>query len=254
MTNWGNIKDEFESTNITMKELAKKHGINSSTLRSRKNREGWSKDEPSNATKSSVATQRNKQRIKRESVATPKEVESVIKNDELNDQQKLFCLYVAKGNSDLFSYMKAYKTSYINAQRNAWKQRKNKEIEAEITRLKTKAFTEEFLTMPDLVAQMKLVAMADITDYLDMGTEEVIGDDGKTYTVNRIYLRDGTEIDGSLVESVTQGRDGVKVQLVNKQFALKWLADYYKEVDGLGGMGDVLIVDEWSDGNDEAEA
>lgn len=248
MTNWEEIRSEFESSDITMKALAEKHGVKASTLRSRKTREGWTRDKPKKTQKKKKrdATQRNKTK----NVATPKEVELVIENDELNDQQKLFCLYVSKGNSDLFSYMKAYKTSYLNAQRNAWKLRKNKEIEAEIKRLKAQTLTQEYLTMPDIVAQMKMIATADITDYLQIGTEKRTDDLGEEYTVNRVYLRDGTEIDGTLVESITQGKDGVKVQLVSKQFALKWLADYYKEVDGLGGSGDILIVDEWSDEDD----
>ncbi|MBO1515593.1 phage terminase small subunit [Metabacillus bambusae] len=41
---WDNVKKEYESTNITLKALAEKHDIKLGTLKSRKSREGWSRD------------------------------------------------------------------------------------------------------------------------------------------------------------------------------------------------------------------
>lgn len=60
MPNWDDIQKEWESSEITLKDLAEKHDVKDSTIRSRKNREKWKRG---NATKS--ATQRN-------SVATKK--------------------------------------------------------------------------------------------------------------------------------------------------------------------------------------
>jgi len=42
--NWEEIKREYESTNITLKALAEKYDIKLGTLKSRKSREGWSRD------------------------------------------------------------------------------------------------------------------------------------------------------------------------------------------------------------------
>jgi len=44
--NWGEIRQEYESTNITLKALAEKHDIKIGTLKSRKSREGWSRGSP----------------------------------------------------------------------------------------------------------------------------------------------------------------------------------------------------------------
>ncbi len=41
MTDWKKIRKEFETSKVTMKDLAEKHDVKYSTLRSRKNREGW---------------------------------------------------------------------------------------------------------------------------------------------------------------------------------------------------------------------
>lgn len=42
--NWDEIRKEFETSKITLKALAEKHDIKIGTLKSRKSREGWSRD------------------------------------------------------------------------------------------------------------------------------------------------------------------------------------------------------------------
>ncbi|MCT6815321.1 MAG: phage terminase small subunit [Lysinibacillus fusiformis] len=44
MTNWDEIKLEWETTKITLADLAEKHNIKLGTLKSRKSREKWSRD------------------------------------------------------------------------------------------------------------------------------------------------------------------------------------------------------------------
>lgn len=64
MPNWEEIQKEWESSEISFKELAEKYGLKASTIRSRKNREKWQHNEATK--KSSVATKNSK------SVATGK--------------------------------------------------------------------------------------------------------------------------------------------------------------------------------------
>lgn len=60
MPNWDLIKKEWETSNITLKDLAEKHGVKLGTLKSRKSREKWSRDGP------------EKDATKNKKVATPK--------------------------------------------------------------------------------------------------------------------------------------------------------------------------------------
>ncbi len=46
MPNWDEIRNEWEATKITFKLLAEKHGVKLGTLKSRRSREGWSRDAP----------------------------------------------------------------------------------------------------------------------------------------------------------------------------------------------------------------
>lgn len=63
MPNWEEIRNEWETSEITFKDLAEKYGVKDSTIRSRKNREKWQRNEmDENATqratkKKSVATE-----------------------------------------------------------------------------------------------------------------------------------------------------------------------------------------------------
>lgn len=59
MPKWEEIQGEWESSAVTFKELAEKHGVKDSTIRSRKNREKWQRnDATQRATKkSSFATE-----------------------------------------------------------------------------------------------------------------------------------------------------------------------------------------------------
>ncbi len=78
MPNWEDIKREWESSDITFKELAKKHGIKDSTIRSRKNREKWQRN----------ATEKNA--TQRENVATEKKRKKQINRSGNPDPENQF--------------------------------------------------------------------------------------------------------------------------------------------------------------------
>lgn len=54
MINWEQIRHEYENEDISLKALAEKYGISPSTVRSRKNREGWQRNDSND-----VASRRN---------------------------------------------------------------------------------------------------------------------------------------------------------------------------------------------------
>ncbi len=54
--NWEQIREEYETTTITLKALADKHGAKLGTLKSRKSREGWERDATEGKGATKVAT------------------------------------------------------------------------------------------------------------------------------------------------------------------------------------------------------
>ena len=45
-------------------------------------------------------------------------------------------------------------------------------------------------------------------------------------TVSYVNLKDSGEVDGTLINEISKGKDGVKVKLPDREKALRWLSDH----------------------------
>lgn len=224
--NWEAIRKEFEESDITMKDLAEKHGIKPGTLRSRKNREKWEKR---NAAKN-VAT---RNATKRKNVATQKAIEQINDNSELNDQQKLFCLYYSQNHNATKSYQMAYDVEYKTAHANSYRLMAKDGIRAEIKRIKQARINDWLVDDTDIINEWMKQAFTDITDYVefrkvfvdyirdDEGMPE-LDDEGEMKPIyrNELHFKKSSEVDGTVIQEIKKGKDGVSVKLYDKQRAL----------------------------------
>lgn len=224
--NWEEIRFEFESTNVTMKALAERHNVKPATLRSRKNREKWERNEKPqrNATQCNGATQRKNDATKKESVAEPDRPKLVIDNDELNEQQKMFCLYYLQSFDGTKAYRKAYpgvtnETAWTNSSRLLG----NAKVSKEITKLKAELQQDIHINTKDLLNELAKQAKADINDFVEYGQEIATDDDGNDYIRSYMRFKDMDEVDGTMIDNIKLGRDGVSMQLPNKQKAIELL-------------------------------
>lgn len=229
MANWDEIKQEWETTKITLVDLAEKHGIKLGTLKSRKSREKWSRD----ATKTVKGAT-----IKED--ASEDEVFYFSDDDEsgLNDKQRLFIAYYVKCWNATKAYQKAYGCAYTTAMTNGNQLLRNTKIREEITRVRDGLTEDALLDKRTLIQKWIDIAFADITDYVKFGRQEevVYNDDGqpeldmngnvKTYAFNYVHLNESAEIDGTLVTEVKQGKDGISVKLADKMKALEFLSKH----------------------------
>lgn len=229
MTNWDVIRKEFETSDITMADLARKHDVKVSTLRSRKNREKW---EQRNATKN--ATQRK-------TVATPKRPKLVIDNDDLTEQQKMFCIYYLQSFNATKAYRQAYPgASYDTANVEGSRTLVKPSIKKEITRLKAELQQEVHIDTKDLLNELARQVKADIKDFVEFGQEIATNPDtGENYIKSYMRFKDMDEVDGTLIDSIKLGKDGISVQLPNKQKALEMLL---KHLDIDEGATDSKVV------------
>lgn len=224
--NWDAIRKEFEESDITMKTLAEKHGVPPATLRSRKSREKWEKR---NATKN-VAT---RNATKRKNVATQKAVEQLDDNSGLSEQRKLFCLYYTQNHNATKSYMMAYDADYKSANANASRLMVNDSVRAEIKRIKEARRRDWLIDDVDIVNEWMKQAFTDITDYVEFKkvfVDYVRDDDDMPkldefgemipYYRNELHFKSSKEVDGTVIQEVKKGKDGVSVKLYDKQRAL----------------------------------
>lgn len=231
MPNWVLIKKEWETSNITLKDLAEKHGVKLGTLKSRKSREKWSRGATKkDATKNKkVATPKKKVAVQKQNKEIPKE--PVIKNDDLTDKQRLFCLYYLKYFNATKAYQKAYEVDYMTANKNAYALMVNHGVKAEIERLKQERFNGVLLDAQAVLQKYIDIAFADITDFVEFGQKEieVINDmtgEKEKVPINHVGFKNSSEVDGTIITEVKKGKDGVSIKLADKMKALEFLTKY----------------------------
>lgn len=205
------------------KDIAAKYGVSINTVKSWKKRYAWSRDKKTGCIKKGC-TQNKKGAHKKEAVA--EDVSRVAINDELTDQQQLFCLYQSRMFNYTKAYMKAYPgCTYASAAVLGSRFMKNPVIRKEIEQLKQNHMNREMLKQEDIFQKYMDIAFADMNDYISFGQEEIDTDYGPK-KVNSVRLKESKDIDGTLITEVKQGRDGVSVKLADRMKAIDWLADH----------------------------
>lgn len=232
MPDWNEIRKEWETSEITFKDLAEKHGVKDSTIRSRKNREKWQRNNESK--KVQRATQR------KQNVATKKEqYEPVVESEDLTERQRLFCIYYIKSFNQT---MAAIKAGYARSSAHVEGSRliRNPKVAAEIRRLKGEMQQGVFIDAMDVLNKYIQIAFADISDYAYFGSverEQVNPETGKvmldanfkpiTYKESFVEFKNADEVDGTLISEVKLGKDGISVKLADKMRALDMLSKYF---------------------------
>ena len=220
-------------------DIANQLGIPEGTVRSWKNRYNWDCNvakEKRNVAK----TKKNKKQNQEE--PSVDEVSSIIENPELTDKQRLFCIHYIRSFNATKAYQKAYGCSYENAMQNGSRMLRNDKVKEEILRLKQERLNREFLSEADIFQKYMDIAFADITDYMTFGTEEVpviamygpvkikdpeTGEEKQlTKIVNTVRFKDSSEVDGTILSEVKQGKDGASIKLSDRMKALQWLSDH----------------------------
>lgn len=248
MMDWESIRAEFELSDISLKDLAEKHGISPGTLRSRKNREKWQKrGSPDDATQH--VTQRKNVATKKKVAPKAKEI---LRETDLEDWEEVFCLEYLKHFNKTKAYHKArpdvtYGSASVEGSRMFGKPK----IQKRLAELKQARNEQLFLEGADIDEQWAKQAFADVSDFVEFGTETqaVLDDDGNLQEVikNYVRFRNADEVDGSLIQEVKMGRDGPVIKLYDKQKAMQELQ---KRLGSGSGNEQVVIVDEWGDDDD----
>lgn len=229
MVNWETIRQEWESSKITLAALAEKHNLKLGTIKSRKSREGWSRDSSKkDATKKKkVATLRKD--------ATPKEV--FVESEGLTDKQRLFCIYYIKSFNATQSAIKAgysEDTAHVQGPRLLG----NVRVREEIQKVKAEMRQGIFIDAMDILDKYIKIAFADITDYTVFGKKMVQAmgafgpledDKGEPIMVevNYVDFKESYQVDGTIISEVKKGKDGPVIKLADKMKALEMLAKYF---------------------------
>ena len=210
--------ERMYKSGMNLVDIAKEIGKPPGTVRRWKSTQGW--DSERSDKKANVRKQGTEQK---EAIAP--EVQEVISNPNLTDKQRLFCLQYVRCFNATKAYQKAYGCSYMVANAEGYKLLVNPRVKEEIQRLKQNRLNREMLGTEDIFQKYMDSAFADITDFTDFGNLEIDTENGPM-TVSYVNLKDAGEVDGTLINEISKGKDGVKLKLPDREKALRWLSDH----------------------------
>lgn len=230
--------EELYRSGMSLVDIAKELDKPEGTVRRWKSTQKWDGEQKSERSEKKTNVRNDKRTAKEKAVA--EEVEQVMKNPDLTDKQRLFCLHYIRCFNTTKAYQKAYGCDYSTAASIGYRLLENDGVREEINRLKRNRMNREMLDESDIFQKYMDVAFSDITDYVEFGTEEVpvmamygpvkVEDEETgekkvlTKTVNAVRFKESKDVDGTLISEVKQGRDGASIKLMDKQKALDWIA------------------------------
>jgi phage terminase small subunit len=158
----------------------------------------------------------------------------------LTEQQLKFCDAYLETANQTQAYIDAYNCTWQNANDNAWRLMKgNDGVKKEIKRRQKLVRENAYFKSENIFNFILKVAFSNINRYIEWGHtiekhRDMFGNPIKdengeemTYIKNYIKARDCKYVDASLVQEVNQGKDGFKLKLIDKKWALEWLIKYY---------------------------
>jgi phage terminase small subunit len=242
IVDWGAIRQEYESTDIMLKDLALKYGLSDGTVRSRKNREGWQrsqrnaeaanmKNDKKVATKhrnsNTVATRDRKTLRERDSSAVE------LFASDLSPQRLLFAQEYAV---DLNAKKAALRAGYAEstAEKYAAMLLKNTQIQEAVKQVMKDRADRLQITQDRVLEEYAKIAFSDIRDFVDFRTEKtVVGYDEEGQPIidykNIVDVRPSDQVDGRIINEISISKDGtLKFKLHDKKGALDMIGKHMK--------------------------
>lgn len=257
---------ELYKGGMKLVEIASQLDVPAGTVRRWKSTYHWDGEHQSERSEKKSERSESKKSVTKKAVAD--EVKQIIQNTDLTDKQQLFCIHYIRCFNATKAYQKAYGCDYRTAQSNGYQLLTNTYIRDEIFRLKQERLNREFLSEADVFQKYMDIAFADVTDFLEFGTEEVPvmamygpvkikdPDTGKekqlTKIVNTVRFKDSSDVDGSILSEVKQGKDGASIKLADRMKALQWLTDHM-DLATEKQREEIALLKAKSQGDDETE-
>ncbi|KAA8455254.1 terminase small subunit [Weissella paramesenteroides] len=228
---WENAEQDYNA-GMKYKDIADKYGVTINTVKSWKRRYEWVRNKSAPPQKS-VHTKSKK--------GAPKnEVEQVIDelaDSELTDKQKAFVIEYVRLFNATQAYINVYDVDYETAMMAGSRMMRNDKVQSLIQEMRQARLHDLGANKEDILADLMKQSFSDIGDYLDFGRTDIYA---KDYKGNKeldvdgnpiikhsswVQLKDKSKVDTSLIKKVSIGRDGVVLDLYDKQTAQKKLLE-----------------------------
>lgn len=206
------------------KDIADKYDTTINTVKSWKKRYGWNRKEGA-PKKEKVCTQ-NKRSASVSKVEIDDGTKETLQNEDLSPEEQMFCIYYSRTFNATQSYLNAFQCNYNTANAEGYKLLVKPCVKAEIERLKEIKRQQIAASAEDIVELQMRIAFSDMGSYMSFGKKE-IETDGVLVKVNAIDLKESSVTDMQLIKKVKQGRDGILIEVEDRQRAIDWLTKYF---------------------------
>ncbi|KAA0840150.1 MULTISPECIES: terminase small subunit [Bacillus] len=160
-----------------------------------------------------------------------------IRNEGLNERQRLFCIYYVKSFNATQAAIKAG-YSPASAHVTGCRLLKNEKVADEIRRIKKEMVGEIFVEAMDVLQVYVKIAFADMTDYVTFGKKEVqaVGKSGPLFDeennpvmkeISFVDVKHSDLVDGTVITEAKLGKEGIAIKLADKMKALEKLSQYF---------------------------
>lgn len=232
---------------MKIKDIAQKIGKSASTIRSWKSRYKWDgvADRVAKTATKNVAKKRNKNATQHKNVATSQKADQVINelaDSGLTDKQKAFVIEYVRLFNATQAYINVYGVDYTTAKTAGPRMLENVGVKSAIESLRKARLHDLGANRQDILTDLMKQSFSDIGSYLDFGEhdefaqdamgEPIIDTDGNRVIkhMSWVQLKDKSKVDTSLIKKVSIGRDGVVLDLYDKQAAqARLLAELNKQ-------------------------
>lgn len=202
------------------KDIADKYDVTLNTVKSWKQRYGWSRN--------GAPPKQKSVHTKEKSMHTNTKVEEAVDkldDSDLIDKQKAFAIEYLKSFNATQAYMNVYDVDYNTARTNGSRLLTKANIQEAISELRKARLKDLVVSEQDILQMWAKQAFADIGDYVEFGSYDELNTngDGDVYLdVNDnpivihhsfVQLKDRKQVDTSLIKKVTLGKDGPVIEL-----------------------------------------
>lgn len=256
-TDYEPIRKEFETTNLTLQELADKHGVKFNTLKSKKARDKWKRNPAVETVSSKHKSGKKRAALKQiasvkekiekkgakkgASDATTKKKKDAKKDEPLIDGLKEwewgFCYEYIQHHNATKAYMNVRETTYSTAKTEGGKMLSKPIVREVIRAMKDEMYANSLIRVEDIKRELEKIMFADYNDLVKYGSDERIylddatglplldeNDERMTYVNSHLSFKDMDRIDGSIIQEVRMGRDGPVIKPYDKIKAMQlWL-------------------------------
>lgn len=245
---WEKAEIDYNS-GMKYKDIADKYNVALSTVKSWKQRYGWSRNKDAPPKKGT--------RTKLKSTHTKNEVEQVVdelSESELTDKQKAFVLEFVRLSNATQAYINAYDSTYNVATVNGPRLLGNARIQKAIATLRKAKIHDLSIDTFDLIQDLAKEARADIGDFLNFGNYDVIETDMNNdvqLDINNepivshrswVQFKDQDKVDTSLIKNISMGKDGPKIELYDRDKARKQLLDYLVQIEAVSNNNQQVVL------------